>query len=499
MDRGRRSACLVALIAACVVSTAGCGSTETAVKTVSAALSTARASASGRATLRVGGTVPVAPLSTAQGFVGVAAELSTIPVLDGPANDPDIPFVSLLRSLSPGAPFLLRLGGVSTNASWWPIPGVKKPPYLYTLTPAWGADVRALLRALGGKVILGVNLEADPRIESAVAGTEVATYNRYIGPSRIDAFELGNEPERIVGNTIPAYGRQFSRVASKLGQAPLAGPGSVGLVWLSQLGTVLGDLPSRLKLVTEHVYPLKDCSASARLSVSSFFLRSSIQGLADFVHKTVKLAAAHGKPLRVGEINGITCGGKAGVSNSFAEALWALNVLPALWQAGVQGVNFQTIDGNHNQMITATHSTSGWRVSVEPEYYGLLAFADAAPAGSRLLRVTGPQLTNVYRFAVRAPDRSERIVLTNVGAMPRTINIIPAGVHRIGSLSLLQARSLSATNDTMLAGQSLSSRTGELAGTPHLKSIRPTAEGIYAVPIPPHTAAILKIPGQETA
>jgi hypothetical protein len=497
MDKNRRLACLSVLVAACAMSAAGCGSTA---KTVMAVPSAAHLLGARRATVRVGGAVSVAATSTAQGFVGVAAELSTIPVLDGSANDLDTPFVNLLRNLSPGAPFLLRLGGVSTDSSWWPVPGVKKPPYLYTLTPRWGAGVRALLQASGGKVILGVNLEADPRIESALARTEVEDYDRYIGSRRIDAFELGNEPERIVGNTIPAYGRQFSRIASKLGRAPLAGPGSVGTVWLSKLGTVLGDLPARLKLVTEHVYPLKNCSASARNSVSSFFRRLSIEGLADFVHKTVEMAAAHHEPLRVGEINGVTCGGKAGVSNSFAEALWALNVLPALWQAGVQGVNFQTIDGNHNQMITAMHSTSGWRVSVEPVYYGLLAFAEAVPAGSHLLRVSSSQLTDIYRFAVRTPDRSERIVLTNVGTKARTINVIPAaGVQGTGSLSLLQARSLRSTTGITLAGQGLSPRRGELAGTPRLTPIEPTTKGIYVVPIPPHTAAILDISSHQAA
>ena len=72
----------------------------------------------------------------------------------------------MLKNLSPGAPFLLRLGGNSADDSWWPIPGMKKLPYLYMLTPRWGADVQALLTALGGKAILGVNLEEGPLTQS---------------------------------------------------------------------------------------------------------------------------------------------------------------------------------------------------------------------------------------------------------------------------------------------------------------------------------------------
>jgi hypothetical protein len=195
----------------------------------------------------------------------------------------------------------------------------------------------------------------------------------------------------------------------------------------------------------------------------------------------------------VDEINGVSCGGEAGLSNSFGEALWALNVLPALWQAGVQGVNFQTADGNVNQVITAKHSASGWHVSVEPEYYGLLTFADAAPAGSHLLRISKPGLAHFYQFAVRAPDGSERVVLTNVGSVAHAIGVTTSRTRGTGSVSLLSARSLNATNGTTLAGQSLSARTGQLAGTPSLMVVRPNARGVYAVRVPAHAAAILTL------
>jgi hypothetical protein len=457
--------------------------------------------ASERATVRAGGAAAVAATSTAQGFLGIATELNTIPALSGSAVDPDTPFVHLLRNLSPGAPFLLRLGGNSGDFSWWAIPGMKKPPYLYTLTPRWGANVHALLTALGGKAILGVNLKEGSKTDSKIASAEVADFNRYVGASLIDAFELGNEPKfypssvaqrRVPGHyTIADYGRKFSTVASALGGAPLAGPGSGSPRWLPKLGAMLNDMRSRLKLVTVHAYPMKNCSRITHLSVSDFFARASIQGLADSVRGMVRAAAADGKPLRVDEINGVTCGGKAGFSNSFGEAPWALNVLPALWQAGVKGVNFQTIDGNFNQMIAAKHSASGWSVSVEPEYYGLLTFAGAAPAGSHLLRISNPGLAHFYQFAVRAPDESERVVLTNVGSIARTIGVTASGTRDTGSLSLLSAGSLSATGGTTLAGQSLSSRTGQLTGTPSLTLVRPNAKGVYAVRVPAHAAAIL--------
>jgi hypothetical protein len=238
---------------------------------------------------------------------------------------------------------------------------------------------------------------------------------------------------------------------------------------------------------------MKDCSLVSHLSVSDFFAPASIQGLANSIHGAVKAAGARGKPLRVGEINGVSCGGEAGLSNSFGEALWALNVLPALWQAGVEGVNFQTVDGRPNQMITAKHSASGWSVSVEPEYYGLLAFADAAPAGSHLLRISGSGPAHFYRFAVRSPDGSERIVLTNVGSGVRTVGVSASGAHGTGTVSLLSASSLSATSGTTLGGQRLSSSTGQLTGKPRYTLVKPNAKGVYAVRVPAHAAAILTL------
>jgi hypothetical protein len=94
---------------------------------------------------------------------------------------------------------------------------------------------------------------------------------------------------------------------------------------------------------------------------------------------------------------------------------------------------------------------------------------------------------------VRAPDGSERVVLTNVGSVARTIGVTASGTRGTGSLSLLRANSLSATAGTTLAGRSLSSRTGQLTGTPSLTPVRPNAKGVYAVRVPAHAAAILTL------
>lgn len=85
--------------------------------------------------------------------------------------------------------------------------------------------------------------------------------------------------------------------------------------------------------------------------------------------------------------------------------------------------------------------------------------------------------------------------LINVGPVARTIDVAAPVIRGTGSLSLLRATSLSATGGATLAGQRLSPRTGQLAGTPSLTPVRPSAHGVYAVRVPAHAAAILMLAG----
>jgi acyl-coenzyme A thioesterase 13 len=107
---------------------------------------------------------------------------------------------------------------------------------------------------------------------------------------------------------------------------------------------------------------------------------------------------------------------------------------------------------------------------------------------------------------VRAPDGSERVVLTNVGSRARTIGVTVAGGSGNGSLSLLSGKSLKASGGTRLGGRSLSSRTGELTGKPRLTLVRPNAHGVHGFqhtpgwccdfPIEPAQDAIPFVTGQ---
>src|SRR5579875_1586751 len=76
-------------------------------------------------------TVAATPVSLplAAGFLGLALEDDQVPQLAaGSAGSVNPVFVALLRHLDPAGDPVLRLGGQSADRSWWPVPGMSRPP-----------------------------------------------------------------------------------------------------------------------------------------------------------------------------------------------------------------------------------------------------------------------------------------------------------------------------------------------------------------------------------
>ncbi len=168
-----------------------------------------------------------------------------------------------------------------------------------------------------------------------------------------------------------------------------------------------------------------------------------------------------GSGCRVDELNSVACGADRPVSQTFASALWALDTLFELARTGVRGVNFHTFPGAGYELFRVRHDNSAWRAAVAPEYYGLMMFALAAPAGSRLLS-GGTQSGPVKVWATVAPDRRIRVVLINDAASHAGHVVVraspPAGgpaTSDPATLARLQAPSLTATSGVTLAGPEL--------------------------------------------
>jgi hypothetical protein len=460
------------------------------------------------------------------GFVGVSLEYKTIGGAEyASPRGLDTVLAQLIRNLAPGQTPIIRIGGDSTDWTWWPIRGVRRLPGLtYSLTPQWLARARALALSTGGRLILGVNLEAN---STTIASVEARHLVDGIGRSHIEALEIGNEPELYsalpwfhTAAGVPGFGRpltynltnyaqEFAAMARVMPPVPLAGPSTGSSAWIAGLGQLIAANPS-LRIATFHAYALNpfgdafrghNCSTPrgdpAHPSVPALLASYASQGLFQDVSASVALAHSHGLRFRLDEMNAITCAGTRGVSNTSASALWVLDALFVLAHAGVDGVNVHTWRGSAGRLFDIRRRHHRWVGAVAPEYYGLLMFAQAAPPRSRLLPVAQSNPGQMHAWAVLAPDDSERVVLINDDlSHARWVVVRPPRAAGQARLERLLAPSAYARSGITLAGQSFGARTttGLLTGRPRDSMVRAVGR-TYVVRVPAASAALLAFRG----
>jgi hypothetical protein len=465
----------------------------------------------GAAVLRIG----VAPSSRAiaPGFVGLSIEYPAVEAYTG--TDPSAlnpVFVQLIRNLAPGQTPILRIGGDSTDLTWWPVAGMPRPAGVkYTLTPGEIQVLHSLATTLGARFILGINLEAD---STAVATAEAKTLVDGIGRNQVEGLELGNEPElygvftwdgsgrkgRAPGYNFADYNQDMTRIGGALTMAPLAGPAIGAPGWFPHLGRFLSS-NRRVVVATLHRYPLQLCyvkpSEPNYPSIAHLLSAHSSRTLADSVASSVRTAHARGVPVRIDEMNTNSCGTDDAVSQSFASALWALDALFQMARVGVDGVNIHSYPGATYELFSFTRAHGKWKGTVEPEYYGMLMFTQAAPAGSRLVSVTETHGGQVKAWATRATDGTLRVVAINESGGARTVAVRAPAPHGQGTVERLQAPRLTSRGGVTLGGQSFgsSTATGLLAGTSRVSAVAPTGGGRqYVFKVAGASAALLTLP-----
>ena len=445
------------------------------------------------------------------GFLGLSLEYTAVTSYAGmdPHNLNPV-FEQLVRNLAAGQAPRLRIGGDSTDWTWWPVPGMTKPPGVKTtLDTTWLQVTRALTSALKAKLILGVDLEAG---STSVAAQEATAFRHALPPGSIDALEPGNEPElypvfgwyrNAAGQEVPgrargydfaAFSRDFASFAKVL-PGPLAGPATGAPKWMSYLGPFLAAQP-RVRLATLHRYPLQECyvakSEPKYPSFDHLLSQGASAGLAESVAAYARIAHRRHLPLRIDEMNTISCGGGA-VGQAFASALWASDALFEMARVGVDGVNIHSFPGAIYELFRFKRSPRGsWTGSVAPEYYGLLLFARAAPPGSRLLPIQTSRGARTKAWATSAPDGHIRVLLLNQSKRADTVAVNLPGGDRAAALERLRAPSLEATGGVTLAGQRVQPASGNLVGPHQATSLTPTS-GAYVIALPAASAALLTI------
>ncbi len=423
--------------------------------------------------------------------------------------------VRLIRNLLPRNGGLLRIGGVTTDKTWWPVRGVPQPKGVnYALTKHRVQVAGALAQATGSRLIMGIQFEAD---STTVASAEANAMMANIDRSRLAAFELGNEPElfgnpnfgwytvngqpvpgRPPGYDLPTFTQDFAHIASALPtRVPLAGPSSNISSWATPLSTFLSGV-SHLGLVTLHRYPFQACFASPSDPVyptmSRLLSPAASVGQASGIVPFVAAAHASHLPVSIDEMNAVSCGNPPRVTNSFGLALWVVDALFADAAVGVDNVEVHTWPGAVYQLFTFNHHGRAWKGAVYPEYYGLLLFAQAAPPGSSLVAASADNPL-IRAWATRGPGGTIRVALINDDtAAGHNVAVKVPGAHGGATVELLRAPSASAHGGVTLANQSFGPRTstGVLGGARHTIALGAT-RGVYSLRLPAASAALVTL------
>jgi Glycosyl hydrolase family 79 C-terminal beta domain len=325
---------------------------------------------------------------------------------------------NLLANLGTG---VLRFGGNSVEFTYWSTKGkVEIPKARAVLTPA---DLDRLLdfsKRTGWSVMLGLNLgHYDPQMAA-----DEASYAVKRGGSNLLALEIGNEPDLFMHNGqrpstwgYSDFRREFEAylhaVRSRTPGAPISGPVTCCKAGREWFPTFLSDEGSELLMATFHNYPM---SASRKLSPDSpryptiprMLSPELMSGVAKEILQLAQDAHAHQLPLRMAEVNSASSGGKNGVSNVFAAALWGADYSFTLAEQGAAGLNFH---GGFSCRGYTPICVSQGRYSAQPLYYGMLLFHAATPG--KLVPVNVQTHVNVTAYGVIAGNGLLHLVLIN--------------------------------------------------------------------------------------
>ena len=466
---------------------------------------------------------PGAPMPS--DFVGLSFETPVLgyPVIASPTSN----LVNLLRSLGTGQ---LRFGGDSLDRTQWlPATGVRAPWAVNTVTPANLASVAGVVRAAGWRVLLGLNLG---HLDPASAGDEARTAASLFG-TRLDGVEIGNEPDRFTvqlpepfrflgadplrpAGWGPAnYAAEVASVRTAVAgagvTAPLYGPDTA-------LTHSLPDYyPPGSSVVTDHLYPASHCKDGIPLSPGPSVSRLLGGAVSNYEDKSldhaIEVARGRHLPLRIDEVNSVSCGGQVHTSDAFASALWAVDFALRAASRGAIGVNFH---GGVGPCLQGGQIQSPWYSPLcaapsgalvpRPEYYGLLLLRQLE--GSALIPVAyrDPRGHRVTAYAFLGSDRTVRVVVDDLDAgerpsaaahgheppRPVAVTLVLSPSYRAASVLRLTAPSAYAT-DSIRFGGAVVRGDGTFAGAVP-EPVR-GGGGRFGVKVEPGSAVVVALTG----
>jgi hypothetical protein len=309
----------------------------------------------------------------------------------------------LTRWQSPAGDFatprqLAATAHIKTTWEWKATDPVANADRGGAITPDAIRNLRGFLDATGWKAIYGLNFGSG----DAARARDEAKYVADLLGDRLIAFQIGNEADLYHNNpllrdratdfeTYYALYRAFkAAVRDAVPHARFGGPDTaVNMQWTELFAQ---REKADAVFLSSHHYAMGP-AGDPRMTSDVLFAPNA--GLKKQIAGAEAATHASGLPFRLTETNSCYRGGQPGVSDTFASALWAADMMLETAQAGYAGVN---LHGGGDQVYTPIASDASGS-TLRPIYSGM-RFAQMF-AGADLLQTEITADRNVTAYAAR--------------------------------------------------------------------------------------------------
>jgi hypothetical protein len=264
---------------------------------------------------------------------------------------------------------VLRLGGNTSEFGYWkPTPASPEPRHAesrvvqgepqakyYAVTPEAVRNLERFLKATGWTCIYGIGMGTNTPERAAAEAEYVAETLA----GSLQYFQIGNEPDLYGGRlrdeqtwsakTYLAEWLALARaVAARVPEARFGMPDVASHVsWLTEIADGWAGIenPPRVVTLTHHYY-FGGPATNPEVNIPNLLKPATMAKVQNTADEALAAAAKVGVRVRMTEGNTCYSGGKPGLSNVFAAALWAADYALLLASNHYSGVNLHGGTGN---------------------------------------------------------------------------------------------------------------------------------------------------------
>jgi hypothetical protein len=481
-----------------------------------------------RATLKISGEATGAYMPV--DFAGLSYEVQqlTDPSFFSASNTG---LIREFRALSPQG--VLRLGGNTSEFAWWKgSPEISEPEHpqtrvvegepkaqYYAVTPEAVRNLAEFLKVTGWTCLYGIGMGTNTPERAAEEAVFVA---QTLG-ANLQYFQIGNEADLFSHHlrdpktwSAKSYLEQWLAIArtitarvpgAKFGMPDVASE----VAWLTEIADLWASIqnPPHVTTLTHHYY-FGGPATNPEINIPNLLKPATMAK----VQKTAEIATAAAAKIgaRVRMTEGNTCyrGGKPGVSDVFAAALWSADYSLLLASNNYSGVNLHGGTGKSvansvggslpgdalleakgetpEQIAAHPHpfytpiGTFGSEYVMEPVGYGLKFAGEFSGATffegdfTSQLQAAG---VNASAYVAKRPDGNAAVIVLNKDADEGLEVTVDLGARKTGTVET-----------KMLQSSALYSREAHITSSRRLERLH---DGKYTVPVPRSSGVCLNV------